>query len=160
MSEPQQVKTSPWSRDAASRISLISKAAGRTYKTRTWLSSASGTGTPELRELGIPVWQVGRPRADDPARISRAAVAHLQRDDLDGFWVHLDADILDPSVMPAVDSPDPGGISHDELTALLNPLVAAPRCVGVQMTVFDPDLDPDGRLARQLTDTLVTALHA
>jgi hypothetical protein len=28
----------------------------------------------------------------------------------------------------------------------------------VEVTVFDPDLDPDGRLAHELTDTLVTAL--
>jgi arginase len=25
-----------------------------------------------------------------------------------GYWLHLDVDILDPEVMPAVDSPDPG----------------------------------------------------
>jgi hypothetical protein len=27
-----------------------------------------------------------------------------------------------------------------------------------EITVFDPDLDPDGTLAHSLTDTLVTAL--
>jgi arginase len=60
--------------------------------------------------------------------------------------------------MPAVDSPDPDGIGHEELVELLTPLTASPRCVGVEVTVFDPDLDPDGRLAHELTDTLVTAL--
>src|SRR5262244_1464179 len=75
---------------------------------------------------------------------------------LDGYWVHLDVDILDPSVMPAVDSPDPGGLSAAELTELLAAL--APRAVGAQVTVFDPDLDPDGSHARLLTDILVTGL--
>lgn len=112
----------------------------------------------ELREAGIPVWEVSRLRAEGPANVARAALGHLERDGLDGFWVHLDTDILDPALMPAVDSPDPGGIRHDELVALLAPLVTAPRCVGVQVTIFDPDLDPDGRLASELTDTLVTAL--
>jgi arginase len=28
------------------------------------------------------------------------------RADLDGYWIHLDVDILDPGVMPSVDSPD------------------------------------------------------
>jgi arginase len=75
---------------------------------------------------------------------------------LDGYWIHLDVDILDPSVMPAVDSPDPGGLSAAELTGLLAAL--APRAVGAQVTVFDPDLDPDGSHARLLTDILVTGL--
>jgi arginase len=83
-----------------------------------------------------------------------AAVRHLERDGVDGFWLHLDANILDPAVMPAVDSPDPGGLGHDELAALLTPLVASPCCVGLDVTVLDPDLDPDGGLALDLTDTL------
>ena len=75
---------------------------------------------------------------------------------LDGYWLHLDVDILDPGVMPAVDSPDPGGLGAAELTGLLAAL--APRAVGAQVTVFDPDLDPDGSHARLLTDILVAGL--
>jgi len=60
--------------------------------------------------------------------------------------------------MSAVDSPDPGGLGHDELPALLTPLVASPSCAGLEVTVFDPDLDPDGALALALTDTLAAAL--
>lgn len=80
----------------------------------------------------------------------------------DEFWVHLDADILNPEIMPAMDSPDPGGITHDELVALLRPLLASPRYAGLEVTVFDPDpdLDPDGKLAAELTDTLVAAIGA
>lgn len=37
------------------------------------------------------------------------AVDALGGGGLDGFWVRLDADVLDPSVMPTVDSPDPDG---------------------------------------------------
>ena len=74
------------------------------------------------------------------------------RADLDGYWIHLDVDILDPKVMPPVDSPDPGGLSAAELTELLTAL--APRAVGAQVTVFDPD----GAHARLLTDILVTGL--
>ncbi|MFC1407048.1 MULTISPECIES: arginase family protein [Streptacidiphilus] len=65
-------------------------------------------------------------------------------------------DILDPQVMPAVDSPDPGGIGAAHLTELLATL--APRAVGAQVTVFDPDLDPDGRHARTLVEVLVDGL--
>jgi arginase len=34
----------------------------------------------------------------------------------------------------------------------------APRAVGAQICVFDPDLDPDGRYARLLCDLIVDGL--
>jgi arginase len=80
-----------------------------------------------------------------------AGTAHLT-----GYWLHLDVDVLDPEHMPAVDSPDSGGLSPDELTALL--IALAPAAVGAQVTIFDPDLDPDGRCAYLLTDILTTGL--
>ncbi|KAB8190743.1 arginase family protein [Nonomuraea phyllanthi] len=117
------------------------------------------TSRRELEDLGIPVWNVSRIRQAGPAATAGAALAHLERAELEGFWVHLDVDVLDPGVMPAVDSPDSDGLQHDELIALLSPLLAAPACTGFQVTVFDPDLDPDGRLARELTDTLAASLR-
>lgn len=85
-------------------------------------------------------------------------MTHLTREELGGFWVHLDADILDPSIMPAVDTPDPGGLGADDLVGVLRPLLSAPGCVGLEVTVYDPDLDPEGQYAALLTDILVSAL--
>ncbi|MEU4395883.1 arginase family protein [Kribbella sp. NPDC023855] len=110
-----------------------------------------------LREAGIPDWSA-LTIIDDPAAAAAGVLAHLERDELDGFWVHLDVDILDSEVMPAVDSPDPGGLQHEHLRGLLQPLLASANCVGIDIGIFDPDLDPDGRYAAELTDTLVAAL--
>jgi arginase len=110
-----------------------------------------------LREAGIPDWSA-LTIIDDPAAAATAVLAHLERDDLDGFWVHLDVDILDAKVMPAVDSPDPGGLEHEHLRELLKRLLASPKCAGIDIGIFDPDLDPDGRYAKELTDTLVAVL--
>jgi len=76
---------------------------------------------------------------------------------LAGYWLHLDVDILDPAVMPAVDSPSPGGLDPADLVELLRAL--APGAAGAQVTVFDPDLDPDGRHAALLTDILIEGLE-
>jgi arginase len=46
---------------------------------------------------------------------ARAAVVHLTRSELDGFFIHLDADCLDDTLMAAVDFRVPGGLSWDEL---------------------------------------------
>ena len=65
--------------------------------------------------------------------------------------------MLDPEHLPAVDSPAPGGLDPEGLTELLAAL--APAAIGAQVTVFDPDLDPDGRYAHLLTDVLATGLR-
>ena len=69
------------------------------------------------------------------------------------YWIHLDADVLR---LDAVDSPQPDGLSCDELADLLRRLL--PGAVGMHVTIFDPDKDPDGSAARALTDCLVSAL--
>lgn len=71
-----------------------------------------------------------------------------------GFWIHLDLDVLDSQELPAVDSPEPDGLSFTGLTSLLKPLVASPRCVGLELTIYDPDLDPSGRYAEQIVKCL------
>jgi arginase len=111
----------------------------------------------ELRNEGIAVWTVGDLRSQGSRDALATGRERLERSDLDGFWIHLDVDVLDPKIMPAVDSPDPGGLDHDELKTLLGNLLASPQSVGLEVTVFDPDLDPDGTLAGQLTNTLVDA---
>src|SRR4029450_1402717 len=74
------------------------------------------------------------------------------------FWVHLDVDVLDPSAMPAVDAPTPGGIGYPELELLLRGLVGSAECLGIEVTVFDPDFDVEGVYAQDLVNTLVAGL--
>ncbi|MEV1240294.1 arginase family protein [Nonomuraea sp. NPDC049750] len=82
----------------------------------------------------------------------------LVRDDLDGFWIHVDADVLDSAILPAVDSPTPGGPDSDGLAGLLRGLLSLPGAAGLELTIFDPDLDQDGSQAALLVDVLATAL--
>ncbi|WP_394363175.1 arginase family protein [Amycolatopsis sp. SB7-3] len=78
---------------------------------------------------------------------------------LDGFWIHIDIDTLDPEFVSAVDSPDPGGLSPDKLVGLLRGLLSIPGAAGLELTIFDPDLDPDGTQAALVADCLVRALE-
>jgi arginase len=111
----------------------------------------------EMREVGIAVWTVGDLGSEESETALAAGLSRLENPDLDGFWIHLDVDVLDPELMPAVDSPTPGGLDFDELVTILGSLLASPRSVGLDVTVFDPDFDPEGTLAGRLTDTLVAA---
>ena len=75
---------------------------------------------------------------------------------LDGYWLHVDIDVLDDSVMPAVDSPSPGGLLPGELIVLLRAL--APGAVGAHVGIYDPDLDPSGSAAQVVVDCIVEGL--
>jgi arginase len=111
----------------------------------------------ELLAAGFAVRPAPELRAEGAARTAQWARAQLA--DTAGFWVHVDVDVLDPAVMPAVDAPDDGGIAHRELELLIAGLVADEGCLGLEVTVFDPDHDPDGGYAAELVDTLVAGLE-
>ncbi|GAA4165969.1 hypothetical protein GCM10022251_52850 [Phytohabitans flavus] len=110
----------------------------------------------DLQAAGIITRPVPALRVEGAAR--SAQWARDQLSDCAGYWVHVDVDVLDPAVMPAVDAPDPGGIAFAELELLLSGLVDTPRCLGVEITVFDPDYDPDGSYAAEIVETLVAGL--
>jgi arginase len=91
---------------------------------------------------------------------SAAAQMSIERltPNVDGFWIHVDADVLDPTVLPAVDSPEPGGLGLDELAELLTPLARHPAALGMELTIYDPALDPDRSSAARLTTLLQRVL--
>lgn len=89
---------------------------------------------------------------------ARAALSDLMRAELDGFFIHLDADCLDDAIMPAVDFRVPGGLSWGELEAALHIFLASGKAVGLEVTIYNPRLDEDGRAGRGLADVLASAL--
>jgi arginase len=88
-------------------------------------------------------------------QIAATVLERIGRAELNGFWIHLDADVLDPAVMPAVDSPEPGGPDMSQLADLLGPLVRHPRALGMELTIYDPTLDPDEICGKRIVELLV-----
>jgi arginase len=87
------------------------------------------------------------------------AVEMLVNDELNGFWIHLDADVLDDSIMPAVDYRlAGGGLSFSELSELLKTIVASNHAVGMDITIFNPRLNLDGSITRRFVSSIVQGL--
>jgi arginase len=142
------------------------------------LAAVTGRAAPELADIDglapyvhdADVVAIGE-REGDPAERAAIAASAIRVCDLAElrasgpaappdapYWVHVDADVLDSELLPAVDSPAPDGLSFAELSQLIRALL--PGAVGLQVTVFDPDLDPDGSQAHALTDCLVAGFSA
>ena len=102
---------------------------------------------PEVRESGA-------------ASALGKALAAVTRPDVEGFWVHLDVDVLDDDLMPAVDYRHPGGLTWEEAAEILRGLLHASGARGLEVTIFNPRLDPSGSLAQRLSDLIANVVPA
>jgi arginase len=118
----------------------------------------------DLADAGATFLPLGEARRRGLTRTATGAVTRFAEAGADGFWMHVDVDVLDSDLMPAVDSPQPDGMTYQELVEVLRPLLASPRAMGIEVTIFDPERDTGGYLARRLAETLAasfpsTSLH-
>jgi arginase len=95
-----------------------------------------------LRETGMTV-------------VGETVARRVGQPGLHGAWIHVDVDVLDDAVMPAVDSRQPDGLTFAELESLLQPVLDTGRVAGMDVTIYDPDRDPTGDAGRALVDGLV-----
>ena len=76
------------------------------------------------------------------------------------FWFHLDWDVLSSDDMPAVSYTQPGGLAWDEVATITRAALHADHLIGVDITIYNPDLDPDRSSARAIIDFMANATHA
>ncbi|MFQ5946378.1 MAG: arginase family protein [Anaerolineae bacterium] len=77
------------------------------------------------------------------------------------LWIHLDVDVLDPSVVSSVHFPTPGGPDMEQVVSLLEAVAQDSPVVALEVTAFSSETDEDGQAARtvlQIIDRLVPAL--
>jgi hypothetical protein len=124
-----------------------------------------------------PIWRARRPlvRAEDMAAFAcrdaadregrqgypgSCAVSDAGGTPEDGFWIHLDADVFDETIMQAVDDPRLDGLAWDEVVSALSIAVGSGHAVGLQVAIYNPDIDAGGSNDRGLAATVREALTA
>ncbi|MGI8704012.1 MAG: arginase family protein [Candidatus Limnocylindrales bacterium] len=117
----------------------------------------------ELRESGIETLE-GRLAylasgavAADPAAAAAEAAARMAP--LSSWWLHVDLDVLATASLAAGDYPQPGGLDWDGLGQLCAAALADPGVAGWDITIYNPDLDPDGSAAERITVFIAEALR-
>jgi len=111
-----------------------------------------------IRSTAITVVDLTEVRETGTGRALEKALATLTKPDLKGFWVHLDVDVLDDALMPAVDYRHPGGLTWQEAAQILGGLLASDRARGLEVTIFNPRLDPGGSIAQRLSDLITNTV--
>ena len=113
-----------------------------------------GEASPDAPQPPMGAFPLNLIQQQGIAQSTRTAVAHLESASTQGFWIHVDVDVLATEWMPAVDSPEAGGMTPHELSTLLKVAVHSDRCVGMEITIYDPTLDPAGKGADLIVNIL------
>ncbi len=87
-----------------------------------------------LRQQGIPTFSWPPPGDISPSSYALEVVAGLHSE----VYISIDLDVLDPSVMAAVGTPEPGGMLWRDLTTLLWLVAGSRRIVGFDVNELAP----------------------
>jgi arginase len=97
---------------------------------------------------------------DEPERIAAEAAAHIAVQ-ASGWWLHVDLDVLDRNEFracgAAADPSMPDGLTWAHLTDITKTALEADGCRGWSITVYNSDLDPEGRDAQRILAYLAAA---
>ena len=88
-----------------------------------------------IRDNGIPVWQCPPDGSLLPAEDIVAALGNE-------VYVSVDLDVFDPSLMSAVGTPEPGGLSWTQVVSLLRRVGESRRIVGFDVCELSPGEGP------------------
>ena len=88
-----------------------------------------------IRQNQIPTWQSPPNNAPLPADEILAALSN-------DIYISIDLDVLDPALMPAVGTPEPGGLNWHQLTTLLRQIAQSRRIIGFDICELAPAEGP------------------
>lgn len=109
----------------------------------------------DTRMCALDLWHI---RKIGVHKAAQTALHKVLSENVLGFWIHLDVDVLDDTIMPAVDYRLADGLQFNELSELLKVLFLSGSAVGMDITIFNPALDSDGSIARNLVSSIVAGL--
>lgn len=117
-------------------------------------------GSQDVKNTSMTVFDISRIRnLKINVAVSMALSNLITNKELSGFWIHLDADVLDDKIMPAVDFRlHSSGIEFSELSFILRTLTESKKAIGMTITIFNPCLDPDGRITYNFVSSMVSGL--
>lgn len=113
------------------------------YENEIRKSSATYISLQELRKQGI-------------SNCIRSFLSEVKNKNLDGFWLHIDADVLNDSIMPCVDSRTSDGLTYEEFNELTSYLFQSDQLTGLEITILDPDLDKTGQYTKDFVQNFTT----
>ncbi|MGH9878637.1 MAG: arginase family protein [Nitrososphaerales archaeon] len=121
---------------------------------------AKSYGSQDVGETDINIFDLAKIQKIGIAKSTSEAIKKLVKRGTQGFWIHLDVDVLNDKDMPAVDYRLSGGLGYKDVSRLLRILLRSGKAIGIDITIFNPKMDLDGSIARRLVSSLVAGISA
>ncbi|HZC47427.1 MAG TPA: arginase family protein [Nitrososphaeraceae archaeon] len=119
---------------------------------------AASYGSQDVYETNMHLFDLEKVHTLGITHAASLAIEKLMNNDLAGFWIHLDVDVLDDEIMPAVDYRLDGGLSFSDLSELLKIILGSKCAVGMDITILNPLLDVDGSITHRFVSSIVAGL--
>jgi arginase len=114
-------------------------------------------GSQDIKKTDIVLFDLAKIKSAGLKKVTTDIITHMTQLNLDGFWIHFDTDVISDEENPAVDYRLPGGLTFDEAGLLLNQLIQTGMVKGMGVTIFNPELDKDDKIAMKISDCLAYA---
>jgi arginase len=111
----------------------------------------------DIKQTSITCFDLDMIRQQGIKTVMKNAFKHIASLNVDGYWIHFDTDVLDDAINPAVDYRLPGGLSFHEAEYVLKQLFDTGKIAGISVTIYNPDLDKDGTIGKNITSMLLNA---
>jgi arginase len=111
-----------------------------------------------IPNTGIAQITIQQILAEGIDRAASSVLERLRKSDIDCSWLHVDLDVLDEKVMPAVDSPGSPGLNFEQLAELVHALCASGRIAGADFAIYDPERDPGLHYAKSIVECITRGI--
>ena len=111
----------------------------------------------DIRETSIKCFDLDYINSKDIHEVANELVTQITKLPVEDYWIHFDTDVLSDALNPAVDYRLPGGLSYQQITTLFKALLSTSKIAGMSVSIFNPTLDREGKIALAITDALEQA---
>jgi arginase len=121
---------------------------------------ATGLGSPLPADVDPDLLELDADTVvrDGAAGAGERATLHASRG-TEGFWLHLDLDVLDEDEFPATNYLMPRGLTWEQLADVIAAPATSPACLGMTVACLNPEKDSGGRQAAAVVELLAGALR-
>ncbi len=110
-----------------------------------------------LKEAGAMVLGMEQIDRYGMVAVIEKAIEHVSRD-VDGIYLSLDLDALDPQHAPGVGTPVPAGLTQREVHLACELIAETGKLIGMDVVEVNPILDVQNRTAKLAVDFVLSAL--
>lgn len=113
----------------------------------------------EIRNSKAKYISLKKLREEGIRKCIHSFLKELEEKQLDGFWLHIDVDVLNDEIMPCVDSRTPDGLTYAEFNSLISQLLESKKLAGFEITILDPELDPTGKYSKDFVSNITATFN-